>query len=38
MNRHAPAHDRPFPRGLDLFTEAIRQVDDFFPTLVKLPS
>jgi CheY-like chemotaxis protein len=26
------------PVSLDLFTEAIRQVDDFFPTLVKLPS
>ena len=26
------------PVSLDLFTEAIRQVDDFFLTLVKLPS
>jgi DNA-binding NarL/FixJ family response regulator len=25
------------PVSLDLFTEAIRQVDDFFLTLVKLP-
>ena len=25
------------PASLDLFTEAIRQVDDFFLTLVKLP-
>ena len=26
------------PVGFDLFTEAIRQVDEFFLTLVKLPS
>ena len=26
------------PVSLDLFTEAIRQVNDFFLTLVKLPS
>ena len=26
------------PVSLDLFTEAIRQVDDFFLTLVKLPA
>ena len=26
------------PVGFDLFTEAIRQVDDFFLTLVKLPN